>query len=372
MSAPSPSLPLGTVLVVGGCGFLGHHIVKELLDDPSCSSIAVMSRDPSINCYEGVSYLTGDITSRDDVKQVLEQVKPHVIINTASPIAYLDYEHAPQNFKVNVDGNRHLISCAMAIGTVRAFVYTSSAPIVAGGGGEYDHADESWPTLAVLRKGDPYHLAKALGDQLVLDANNPHGMRTLCIRPTAMYGEGDRQMIGHTLNVLEKKQTNVWLGYNNVFMDTVYVGHVATAHVLAARALLAGITDPNAPKVDGEAFNITDDEPVEPWTFFRKIWVAAGDTTPLSSIWMLPPWLALLMVAIAEWFTWMVSFGTRRPKLLTKERIEFVLYTRTYSIEKARTKLGYKPWMEVSEAIRRAVDAAMKERKGLAVNVKLD
>ena len=166
-----------------------------------------MSRSPSVNCYEGVSYLTGDITSRDDVKQVLEQVKHHVIINTASPIAYLDYKHTLQNFKVNVDGNRHLISCAIAIGTVRAFIYTSSAPIVAGGGGEYDHADKSWPTLAVLRKGDPYHLAKALGDQLVLDANNPYGMRTLCIRPTAMYGEGDRQMIGHTLNVLEKKQT---------------------------------------------------------------------------------------------------------------------------------------------------------------------
>jgi sterol-4alpha-carboxylate 3-dehydrogenase (decarboxylating) len=364
MPLPAPSLPLGTVLVVGGCGFLGHHIVKELLDDPSCTSIAVMNRDPSANRYEGVTYLTGDIAFRANVERVVNEVKPNVIINTASPIAYLDYEHAPQNFRVNVDGNRHLISCARAVGTVKAYVYTSSAPIVAGGGGEYSRADETFPTLAVLRKGDPYHLAKALGDQLVLDANDPHGMRTCTIRPTAMYGEGDRQMIGHTLNVLEARQTNVWLGYNNVLMDTVYVGHVARAHVLAARGLLAGIADPDAPKVDGEAFNITDDKPIEPWTFFRKIWVAAGDKTPLESIWYIPPWLTFLMIAIAEWFTWVISSGTRRPKLLTKERIEFVLYTRTYSIRKARERLGYGPFLEVSEAIRRAVNHALKQRSG--------
>jgi sterol-4alpha-carboxylate 3-dehydrogenase (decarboxylating) len=371
MPLPPPTIPLGTVLVVGGCGFLGHHIVRELLNDPSCTAVAVMSRDPSMNRYEGVTYLTGDIVSRADVERIINQVKPNVIINTASPIAYLDYEHAPQNFKVNVDGNRHLISCANAIGTVKAFVYTSSAPIVAGSGGAYSRADETVPTLAVLRKGDPYHLAKALGDQLVLDANNPHGMRTCTIRPTAMYGEGDRQMIGHTLNVLEKKQTNVWLGYNDVLMDVVYVEHVARAHLLAAHGLLKGINDPNAPKVDGEAFNITDDKPMEPWTFFRKIWVAAGDKTPLSSIWYIPPWLTLLMIAIAEWFTWIISFGTRRPKLLTKERIEFVLYTRTYSIKKARERLGYSPFMEVSEALRRAVNAALKERSGAIAGMKI-
>jgi sterol-4alpha-carboxylate 3-dehydrogenase (decarboxylating) len=77
------------------------------------------------------------------------------------------------------------------------------------------------------------------------------------------------------------------------------------------------------------------------------------------------------MIAIAEWFTWIISLGTRRPKLLTKERIEFVLYTRTYSIKKARERLGYSPFMELSEALRRSVNAALKERSGGIAGMKI-
>ena len=139
----------------------------------------------------------------------MAKVKPDVVFNMASPIAYRDYQYSAKNFTVNVDGNRNLLSAARAIASVRAYVYTSSGPIIAGDGVGYDHADETVPTLAITRKGDPYHVAKAHGDQLVLDANDPKGMRTACIRPTAMYGEGDRQVVGNMLQVLKDGQTNV-------------------------------------------------------------------------------------------------------------------------------------------------------------------
>jgi sterol-4alpha-carboxylate 3-dehydrogenase (decarboxylating) len=310
---------LGTVLVIGGCGFLGHHVVKFLLAEPTCTSVAVMSRSPFINRFEGVAYHIGDITIPEHVKHVINQVRPKVIINTASPHAYIDHEHAIENFRVNVDGNQSLLDEAVNVGTVKAFVYTSSGPIIAGKGGAYDHADETFPTLAGSRKGDPYHIAKAMGDKLTLDANGKNGtfvqvsfiftsvdspfllgILTACIRPTALYGEGDTQMVGPIVKVLEDGQTHIWMGYNDVDMDVVYVGHVAKAEVLAALGLLRRHIDPTAPKIDGEAFNITDDEPAPPWTFFRKYWILAGDKTSLSSIWMIPPFIVMLMAHIAE------------------------------------------------------------------------
>ena len=89
-------------------------------------------------------------------------------------------------------------------------------------------------------------------------------------------------MIVPTLNVLKDGQTHLWMGNNDIEMDVVYVGHVARVQLLAAHGLLTGIEDPTAPKVEGEAFNITDDQPSPPWSFFRLYWIAAGDKTPLS------------------------------------------------------------------------------------------
>lgn len=95
---------LDTVLVVGGCGFLGHHVVKFLLDEPSCTAIAVMSRRPTTRHFPGVTYHIGDITNIEQVRLVLEQVKPNVIINTASPHAYIDHSLVAQTCKVNIEG----------------------------------------------------------------------------------------------------------------------------------------------------------------------------------------------------------------------------------------------------------------------------
>jgi sterol-4alpha-carboxylate 3-dehydrogenase (decarboxylating) len=358
-----PGPHLGDVLVVGGCGFLGHHIVKLLLEEPTCTSVAVMDRHPFINHFKGVAYHIGDITDIKQVRLVLEQFKPNVIINTASPHAYIDHSSVPEIFRVNIDGNQNLLAVAAEVGTVKAFVYTSSGPIIASTGGGYDHADETYPTLAapVIRKGDPYHVAKAIGDKLILEANGKNGIRTCTVRPTALYGEGDVQSMPVVIKTLEDGNTKFWMGNNDISMDVVYVGHVAELEILAAKGLLAGITDPNAPKIDGEAFNITDDQPSLPLDFYRKQWALAGDKTPLSSVWLIPPMIVLFLAHCAEFITWATSWGKKRPEMLKVERMEFVLYTRTYSIKKARERLGFKPWEKQPyanqvEAIKGAVE----------------
>jgi sterol-4alpha-carboxylate 3-dehydrogenase (decarboxylating) len=165
-----------------------------------------------------------------------------------------------------------------------------------------------------------------------------------------LYGEGDFQMVEPVIRALEDGQTNIWMGYNDIDMDVVYVGHVAKAEIDAARGLLRRHITSDGPKIDGEAFNITDDEPDKPWTFFRKYWILAGDKTPLSSIWMIPPSIVMFMAYFAEWFVWATSWGKMRPKMLKIERMEFVLLTRTYNISKARERLGFKPWEDQPHA----------------------
>ena len=54
-------------LVTGGCGCVGFHVVKALLNYPMFSSLHVFSRNPTINQQSGVGYHVGDLTSDTDV-----------------------------------------------------------------------------------------------------------------------------------------------------------------------------------------------------------------------------------------------------------------------------------------------------------------
>lgn len=127
------AVELVSVLVVGGCGFLGHHIVSQLLEKFPSARISVLDLRTAHNRFPSVSYYDGDITSVEAVQHILGRVGPQVIIHTASPVV-ADFKGSPTlYYKVNVDGTRILLECAGQIGCVRAFVYTSSASVIHDG-----------------------------------------------------------------------------------------------------------------------------------------------------------------------------------------------------------------------------------------------
>ena len=73
----------GAVLVIGGCGFVGFHVVKALLEEETWPSVHVMSRKPARNQLAGAFYHVGDMTSADQVRTLLDEIRPSVVIHTA-------------------------------------------------------------------------------------------------------------------------------------------------------------------------------------------------------------------------------------------------------------------------------------------------
>jgi sterol-4alpha-carboxylate 3-dehydrogenase (decarboxylating) len=198
---PNP-ISLGTVLVIGGCGFLGHNIVNQLLNYPlethtpppatarvkgplkvetngasQPSSIALYDgqapppsaypplkgRYPPLtdtkvhildlyttrNILPGAEYHSADITSEADALEVFKKVRPDVVIHTASP-PMVEGADREMWLKVNVDGTRTLLNVAGGRagdwgGKCRAFVYTSSASVVHDSVSELIDRDETWP-----------------------------------------------------------------------------------------------------------------------------------------------------------------------------------------------------------------------------------
>ena len=355
LSAPKLTSP---VLVIGGCGFLGHHIVSQLLP-PSTCTVSVLDLKTTQNRLPNVTYHSADITSPTAVREVLEEVKPAVIIHTASPLAANGHTKGARQlfYKVNVEGTRTLLEQAAEVGCVKAFVYTSSASVIHDTVSDLINADEQWPVLRAPQQKEYYSETKGIAEQLVLEANRKHGdMLTVALRPAGIFGEGDAQMMPGMLTAYAKGQTKFQLGDNENLFDFTYVGNVAHAHILAAAALMEthGLgTEPlDHEKVDGEAFFITNGQPLYFWDFARMVWSAAGDRTTPEQVWVIGKEFGLGLATMIEWVFWAMG---RTPNL-TRSKVQYSCMARYYSIDKAAARLGYRPLCGVEEGVQRSVE----------------
>lgn len=366
MSSVQTPRSLDSVLVVGGCGFLGFHIVRGLLQDPDCQTISVLSRNPTRNRLPGVSYHAGDISNPATIQSVFDELKPQVIIHAASPNGHVVTADASIYQETNVKGTANLLICAMQTPSTVAFVYTSSSVVIAGS--EHNFADESLPVLNASSTANEYAKTKAMADTLVLESNDSgneirKGLRTACIRLVGTYGERDTQITPRLLDVLRRGENWFQLGDNSNLYDWVHVENAATAHILAAKALLAESArlgeeheEDKAMKVSGEAFIITDDNPLPFWDLPRKIWAAAGrPMSKDSNVWVIPTKWALRSAMALEWIVWAFSLGTKRPQSFSRQAVEYCCLTHTYCIEKAKKRLGYVARDKMEEGVMQAV-----------------
>lgn len=344
---------LGSVIVVGGCGFLGHQIVSQLLE--TTTEVSVLDVRTDRNRLPSVTYHEGDISSVKDVLSVFEYVRPAVVIHTASPSIFT--QSMSFFMRINVDGTRNLLECAERVG-VKAFVYTSSASVLHNTVSDLINVDESAPVLYMPDQKEAYNHTKALAEDLVLAANrkNDSNMLTVSLRPSGLFGEGDPTAVKTMVDAAAAGKYKYQIGDGKNLIDWTYAGNAAHAHILAAKALLRAYASPARPdseRVDGEAFLLTNDEPIPFWEFVRGLGAAAGYPTNPQQIQEIPVALALMIAITLEWLVWFASLGRRQTTKLSLG-MRFGCMTRTSCIDKAKTRLGYKPLVNMQEGIKRA------------------
>ncbi|EDN02393.1 C-3 sterol dehydrogenase/C-4 decarboxylase [Histoplasma capsulatum] len=413
------TLELGSVLVTGGCGFLGSHIVDQLLNFPSeanASSNSDSTQDRMIpsrvrktngepdtrfavpplsnryptykntkvsvldlrtvhNRYPGADYYEADIMSVEQLLEVFRKVKPDVVIHTVSPPPM---QSMPELlYRINVDGTRNLLEVAGGLkgewgGVCKAFVYTSSSSVVHDCHSDLIRADEKWPLITGKLQYEYYTETKAQAETLVLNFNkaSPTGMLTTAIRPAGIYGERDTTLTKGLTDHARKSSPFVLrfqLGNNDNLFDFTYAGNVAYGHMLAAQYLLAtfkrlesGAASPlDHERVDGEAFNITNDSPVYFWDMARSVWALMGKIVEPEKAIALPEGALTVVGGLLE-----MMFGLfgKKPRMSRRE-VRFSCMTRYYSCEKAKRRLGYIPVVPLEEGVVRSVGTVLEREQ---------
>lgn len=132
-------------MIVGGTGFLGHHIVDLLVHRYHTDSIFVLDLEIKRNrrpAKDGVSYYNADITDLERLLTIFEHTRPDVVIHTASPLPQVDEMSTRELYKkVNVMGTQCIIQACQKSG-VKVLVYTSSASVVSNHTSDLVNVDE--------------------------------------------------------------------------------------------------------------------------------------------------------------------------------------------------------------------------------------
>ncbi|KAG5949983.1 hypothetical protein E4U53_005588 [Claviceps sorghi] len=373
MAPPTPRGTIGRVLVIGGNGFLGHHIVNQALGDWAAAAVSSIDLRCDKNRNPGASYHECDITDGPRLAALMAQLAPDVVIHTASPAASSDTSVSDSLFhRVNVEGTRSVLRACRSTPSVKALVYTSSASVISDNEHDLRNADERWPVMRGAQQKEYYSETKAAAEELVLQANRAADdkdgrLLTTALRPAGIFGEGDVQTLAGFLKAYRTGKTHIQLGDNTNIFDFSYVGNVAHAHLLAARALLLTADAATLPldheRVDGEVFFITNDSPCYFWDFARAVWKAAGHASPPGpaekNVWTLARGTSLALGSLSAFFFGLVG----KPPTFTRVRAVMATMTRYYNISKAKSVLGYEPLWTLQEGVDRGVAWFLEREK---------
>lgn len=341
------------VLVTGGSGFLGAHIVARLLED-GAAAVAVVSRQPKPPAVDEhlrsrVSSHAADVADEGQVQKVFADFQPHAVIHTAAPH---HTDAAATHMRATVEGTRVLLECARKCAETRAFVYTSSDSACVPT--QTPLSEDQAELYTEKHYPNPYALSKALADRATLAANSSH-LLTAVIRIPAIYGENDTNFIPQLLSSVRKKEHKMQVGPNKKVFEFLYIKKAAEAHVLAVGALL----DPSASsQVAGEAFFVSDGRPEPFFDFARRCYAAAGSPVAPADVSVIP--LAALQAAASagEWAYRIFTLGTKQPTL-RRDSINHLDRGVCWSIDKAKHRLGYEPVADQDDAIKRSMEWAL-------------
>ncbi|KAJ7671487.1 3-beta hydroxysteroid dehydrogenase/isomerase family-domain-containing protein [Mycena polygramma] len=332
-------------LVLGGDVFAGRHVVEQLkARGDTVFVFDSTQRHDDVECY------SGDICVPGQVFDVIQKTGATCVIHTISPLSIKNRDNLSIFHQVNVEGTKCVIAAAKAAG-VRKLIYHSSAGVVFDGR-DIVNGDESLPYPK--RHFDPYTASRALAEQLIIAAND-EGLRTVCIRPTGIFGPWDQEMIVGFYDSWKRGTTHVQLGANKNLTDRTYAGNIAHAILLASDKLSDPVV---SEQVAGQTFFITNNDPRLFWDFTRSVWAGFDRIfpdrpkhAPKKPV-VIPRALAMLMAYISQFVAWLRG---DKDQFFTPYTVTFATATMYFNSAKARRVLGYEPQVGVDEGIERTL-----------------
>lgn len=315
-----------SAFVTGGSGFIGGRLVRRLVaGGAKVRALARSDRSAAAVSELGAEPVRGDLEDADAMAAGTEGCE------TAFHLAaHLGQWGDREEFvRANVTGTGNALGACRRAG-VRRFVHCGTEAALLAGEPLVD-VDETAP----LRPDSKalYSATKAMAEQAVRDAAGD-GFETVVLRPRLVWGAGDTTLMPEIVAAVEAGRF-AWIGGGGHRTSTTQVENVVEGLLLAA-----------AKGRSGEAYFVTDGEPVVFREFVSELLRASGVEPPERSI---PAPVAASVAAAAEGAWRLLPLPGEPP--LTRLAVWLSSEECTIDISKARVELGYQPVVTREEGL---------------------
>jgi UDP-glucose 4-epimerase len=250
-----PQIGFQRILVTGGAGFIGSHLV-DVLTSRGCkvtildnlSTGTLKNIENHLN-NEDAALVEGDVRNMREVKEALRGVDAVFHLAAITSVPY-SVKNPKMTNEVNAEGTRNLLEASVD-SNVKCFVYASTCSIY--GDPQYLPIDEDHPINPI----SPYAESKLRGEGHCSEFRERHGLNTVTLRLFNVYGprQSDNEYSGVILKFVKQiggGNPPVIYGDGQQTRDFVHVRDVIEALLLSA----------NNDKAIGQTFNIGSGKPI--------------------------------------------------------------------------------------------------------------
>ena len=203
---------VNSILVTGSSGFIGTHLVQALVKQDR--DVYGVDFHPPGGPSNGFNYLQCDMLDAGELKRVLLQCQPRLIIHLA---ARTDLDgKSLSDYAANIDGVRNLIAAVAATPGVQRCIYTSSQLVCRVGYVPKDEHDYCPNTL--------YGESKMLTEKIVHE-HDGGGVEWCLVRPTTVWGPGMRPHYQRFFKMIQQGRY-FHVGRRPLYKSYSYIGNI--------------------------------------------------------------------------------------------------------------------------------------------------